>query len=179
MDIVNIIICCLLLMMLVVAGSLVFIRNLFAAVIVMGIFSLLSASLFLSMDAVDVSFTEAAVGAGIATLLFLATLAQTSRDEKTHKISWASLVIVLVTGVLLLYGIYDIIPVGQADAPVQSYLSPGYLQRSSEEIGIPNVVTSILASYRGFDTLGEVTVIFTAGIGVLVLLGRGRNSRAE
>ena len=44
------------------------------------------------------------------------------------------------------------------------------------KIGIPNLVTSILASYRGYDTLGEVTVIFTAGIGVLMLLGRSRGN---
>ena len=36
------------------------------------------------------------------------------------------------------------------------------------------MVTSVLASYRGYDTLGEVVVIFTAGVGVLVILGRGR-----
>ena len=38
-------------------------------------------------------------------------------------------------------------------------------------MGIPNIVTSVLASYRGYDTLGEVTVIFTAGIGVILLMG--------
>ena len=49
---------------------------------------------------------------------------------------------------------------------------PDYLARSVAETGIPNVVTSVLASYRGFDTLGETTVIFTAGIAVLMLLKR-------
>jgi multicomponent Na+:H+ antiporter subunit B len=40
-------------------------------------------------------------------------------------------------------------------------------------------VTSTLADYRGYDTLGETTVIFTAGIGVLLLLkGRRRRSRS-
>ena len=41
---------------------------------------------------------------------------------------------------------------------------------------VPNVVTSVLADYRGYDTLGETTVIFTAGIGVLLLL-KGRRRR--
>lgn len=41
------------------------------------------------------------------------------------------------------------------------------------------MVTSVLASYRGYDTLGETTVIFTAALGVLALLGRGRNSRGK
>ena len=43
---------------------------------------------------------------------------------------------------------------------------------------MPNVVTSVLADYRGYDTLGETTVIFTAGIGVMLLL-RGMRRAVE
>jgi multicomponent Na+:H+ antiporter subunit B len=39
---------------------------------------------------------------------------------------------------------------------------------------VPNVVTAVVASYRGYDTLGETTVILTAGVGVMLLLGRRR-----
>ena len=51
--------------------------------------------------------------------------------------------------------------------------------RFTKTTGIPNVVTSVLASYRGYDTLGEVTVIFTAGIAVLLLLGNWRRVTRE
>lgn len=170
--------CLLLLLMIVTAIFINRLRNLFATVIVTGIFSLLSASLFLNMDAVDVSFTEAAVGAGIATLLFLATLAQTSHEEKEEPgRSYLPLLVVTITGALLIFGIMDITPFGTAIAPVHEYLSPRYIYESPQEIGVPNMVTSVLASYRGFDTLGEVTVIFTAGVGVLVLLGRGKERK--
>ena len=37
---------------------------------------------------------------------------------------------------------------------------------------MPNVVTAVLASYRGYDTLGETVVVFTAGAGVIALLRR-------
>jgi hypothetical protein len=55
------------------------------------------------------------------------------------------------------------------------------LEASGEEIGVENVVTSVLASYRGFDTLGETTVVFTAAIGVMILLSalRGRDTYGE
>lgn len=166
--------CLILVLMVITALYINRLHDLFATVIVTGIFSLLSACLFLNMDAVDVSFTEAAVGAGIATLLFLGTLAQTSSEERPcEKISIMPIMIVCLTGVLLIYGIIDIMPFGQANTPVQEYLAPRYIFDSQQEIGVPNMVTSVLASYRGFDTLGEVTVIFTAGVGVLVLLGRG------
>ena len=63
---------------------------------------------------------------------------------------------------------------GNPQNPIHHHVAPQYIQETPEIIGIPNVVTSVLADYRGFDTLGEVTVIFTAGIGVLLLLRRRR-----
>jgi len=149
-------------------------RNLFAATMLMGIYSLICASIFVCLDAVDVAFTEAAVGAGITTILFLGTLALTGFEEKTKvKVSLPGLMVVLITGGLLIYGLQDIPTFGDANTPVQTYLTGKYIGDSATEIAIPNLVTSILASYRGYDTFGEITVVFTACIGVLMLLGRG------
>lgn len=154
------------------------IRNLFATVMLAGIFSLLSAALFVSMDAVDVAFTEASVGAGIATLLFLGALAVT-RHGYSAPVRHApfALVLVCLTGALLIYGTLDIPYYGNPTAPVHQHINPEYLQLTKTDIDIPNAVTAVLASFRGYDTMGEVIVIFTAGIGVLMLLGRsqGRN----
>ena len=60
---------------------------------------------------------------------------------------------------------------GDPDAPAQQHVAPYYIEKSQTDTGVPNMVTAVLASYRGFDTLGEVTVIFTAGVGVLLLIG--------
>ena len=151
--------------------------NLFATTMLTGIFSLLSASLFVCLDAVDVAFTEAAVGAGIAIILFLGTLSLIKyKKQSKNKVSTRGLLIVIIMGSFLIYGLQDIPAFGKAENPVQIYLADKYIIESEKEIGIPNLVTSVLASYRGFDTLGEVTVIFTAGIGVLMLLGRSRRN---
>ncbi|HKJ63981.1 MAG TPA: Na(+)/H(+) antiporter subunit B, partial [Desulfopila sp.] len=83
------------------------------------------------------------------------------------------------TGALLIYGTLDMPHFGKADAPVHEHVAPRYLNESMEEIGVPNVVTSVLASYRGFDTLGETLVIFTAGIGVMSLLRISRQAKEE
>ena len=80
-----------------------------------------------------------------------------------------------MTGAALIYGTLDMPLYGAADAPANLHLIPRFIEQSGTEIGIPNIVTSVLASYRGYDTLGETVVIFTPAIGVLVLLGRGRN----
>ena len=150
----------------------VWLRNLFASTIVLGIYSLLMAALWVILDAVDVAFTEAAVGAGVTTVLMLLAIALTGREEKRSRTKpWLPLAVSLATAGLLIYATLGMPAFGIADAPAQLHVAPYYLQRGQADTGVPNVVTAVLASYRGFDTLGEVTVIFTAGMGVLVLLG--------
>ncbi len=152
------------------------IRQLFAVAMLSGLFSLTCACIFVLQDAVDVAFTEAAVGAGMTTVLFLGALALTrSREESTPRSrSLPAMLAALATGALLIYASLDLPGFAAADAPVHRHpLTARYLQDSPSEIGIPNVVTSVLASYRGYDTFGEVVVVFTAGIAVLMLLGRG------
>ena len=163
------------------AVAIVRLANLFAIIMMYGMFSFLSAMLFIVMDAVDVAFTEAAVGAGISTVLMLATIALT-RDQQEkrptggHSPAWLPLAVVLVTGSALIYGTLDIPGFGDPNAPAQTHVSPYYIEKSIPETGIQNIVTSVLASYRGFDTLGEVTVVFTAGVAVLLLIGSRRKT---
>lgn len=149
-------------------------RNLFAAVMMSGIYSLTSAGLFVVMDAVDVAFTEAAVGAGISTVLMLGTLALVGHQEnRPRHTPILPLCAVLVTGTILMYGTSQIPAFGNPDNPAHQHVAPYYLEESEHEIHIPNVVTSVLASYRSYDTMGETAVIFTAMVGVLLLLSRG------
>jgi len=165
-------------MLAVTALSVVRTRSLFAIVALSGVFSLLSALLFITWDAVDVAFTEAAVGAGISTMLMLGTLALTSRSEKTSQRSnLIPLIAVVVTGAAMIYGTLDMPTFGSADTPVQTHVGPDYLKRIPEDIHVPNAVTAILASYRGYDTLGETAVVFAAGIGVLMLISGLRRRR--
>lgn len=170
------------------------VTNLFAAVMLAGIYSLLSAGLFTVMDAVDVAFTEAAVGAGISTVLMLATLALVGSKVMTPQFRITELsakiparrpffpvFVVLFTGAILIYGTLDMPAYGNPDNPIHHHVTPHYMEESEHEIGIPNVVTSVLASYRGYDTMGETTVVFTAAVGVMILLSalRGRESLGQ
>ena len=150
------------------------IHNLFAVVMLTGIYSLLAAAAYVVMDAVDVAFTEAAVGAGVSTVLMLGTLALTTSEERPASVRTAmgALIVVTITGAVLIYGTLDMPMFGDPAAPIHHHVANHYLGESQTEIGLPNVVTSVLASYRGYDTLGETFVIFTAAAGVLGILGR-------
>lgn len=145
--------------------------DLFAAAMVTSVFSLLSAGLFTLMDAVDVAFTEAAVGAGISTVLILGTLALTDPQERQQRFRFSPLLLVILVGAALVYGTLDMPHYGVADAPIHKHVAPEYIDQAMTEFGIPNIVTNVLAAYRGFDTLGETTVVLTATVGVIVLLG--------
>ena len=158
--------------------------KLFAVIVMSGGYSLTSAAIFVNLDAVDVAFTEAAVGAGISTVLFLAAMSFLPAEEKAgskgQSRSLQTLIagaVCLVTGALLVFAALDLPAFGDPNAPAQLHVAPRYLEESGTLLHIPNVVTTVLASYRGFDTLGETIVVFTAGLGVLMLLAGATRTR--
>jgi multicomponent Na+:H+ antiporter subunit B len=166
----------LLVFVLVSAVAVIFLQDLLAAIIAFAAYSLGMALLWLLLRAPDVGLTEAAIGAGVTTVLFLLTLTKTVRPTEDEpllqRINWPALVIAVVLAGALLLTTPMMPAVGDANAP--AYTDEGvtqyYLENAYEETHIENVVTAVLAAYRGFDTFGEVTVVFAAGISVLVVL---------
>ena len=151
-------------------------RNLFSAIMSTTIFSLICALIFLILDGVDVSLTEAAVGAGISTILFLSTLKHTDIKIKNCNKTVSPLIVLFLLLLLSLsYMVSDLPEYGKIKVSSESYVTKYYISNSKTEMGITNVVTSVLAGYRGFDTLGEVVVIFIAGISVLGILRKRGN----
>ena len=105
-------------------------HNLFAVVMLGGIYSLLAASIFVVFDAVDVAFTEAAVGAGISTVLLLGALALTTREERVpEQSSIVPLIIVFIVGSTLIYATFDMPFYGDPNAPIQTHVAPYYLNQ--------------------------------------------------
>lgn len=240
-----------------VAAGAVLVRNLLGTAALMAIYSLLMALVWANMYALDVAFTEAAVGAGISTILLIGALVVTGTKDNTKKaVNWPALLIVGITGLALGYGTIDMPAFGDPDAPIHNRVFDGYSQQDvgkpqhgvpgawdgdvqrdprSDERGhqidgealtggadlrgtpralgaaegdhepdkgaggehddgahaadtshahrqdgdhgdfshhAPNLVTAVLASYRGYDTMFETAVIFTAGISVILLLRR-------
>jgi multicomponent Na+:H+ antiporter subunit B len=149
-------------MLFVVAVAIIRMRNLFAIVMLSGVYSLISATWFVVMDAVDVAFTEAAVGAGISTALMLGAMLLTSRRAKAERniLSFAPLLVCLVTGAVLIYATIDLPALGDATSPANSYVGAQYLANAYEDAGVVNVVTVVLASYRGIRLVKRVLFLW-------------------
>ncbi len=153
-------------------------RNLFGVIVLGGIYSFLMATVMVAMDAVDVAMTEASVGAGISTVLFLGALYLCrSESAKPVRRPWLPLAVAVSVGAMLVYGTLGLPEFSDPGAPIHTHVAPRYLNQMKTEVDVPNAVTAVLASYRSFDTLGETTVVFTAGAGVIALLRRRRKDR--
>ena len=156
MDLATIINFSLLTLMTLIVVVLIRLRSLLAIVLSSSIYSLLSAGLFVTLDAVDVAFTEAAVGAGITTVLLLMAIAVTGREQAVSRHGrFLPMAVIVVTGAALIYGTLDMPPFGDPGAPIHTHVAPHYLTQSSEEIGIPNVVTSRPGKLSGLRYTGR------------------------
>jgi multicomponent Na+:H+ antiporter subunit B len=156
-------------------------RSLFGVVILASVYSFLMASVLIVLDAVDVAMTEASVGAGVSTVILLATLHLVKTTEiRSVRTRLVPMIVTLGAGAMIVWGTLVLPPFGTANAPIHQHVAPRYLSDSVKETNVVNVVSAVLADYRGYDTLGETTVIFTAGIGVMLLLrGSRRRSRDD
>ena len=65
----------------------------------------------------------------------------------------------------LIFGTSYLPEIGSLANVVHQHVAPRYLYESINETGVPNIVTAVLASYRGFDTLGETTVVLLLVLG--------------
>ena len=156
-------------------------RDVLSAIVVFGAYSLGMAILYTFLLAPDVAMTEAAIGAGVTTLLLLLTIARTTRpptNELFEKINVPAVLVVGAFVVVLMTLLPDMYAVGDANAPVwgggvlSETPSLYYVQNTYADTGAQNAVSAVLASYRGFDTFGEAVVVFAAGIAVLLVLKR-------
>ncbi len=157
------------------AFMLIRVRDLFALVILLSVFSGLLATMFAVLGAVDVAFTEAVVGTAVSTVFLMALIRWIDPYELTRH-SWRRRVSAwlpaLALGGLLLYGVDALPAFGDPSAPSMVHVSPVYVAGSLRDMATPNVVTAVLADYRGFDTLIETAVVLTAALACLLILGR-------
>ena len=155
-------------------------RSLFSVIILFSIYSFLMASVMTVLDAADVAMVEASVGAGVSTVIFLATLHLIKTTEiKPTKRKWLPLLPAVVTGATLAWGAMVLPPFGRGDNPIHRHVAPYYLENALKDTNVSSVVTAVLADYRSYDTLGELTVVFAASVGAMLLLRDRRSGKPD
>ncbi len=154
--------------------------NLLHSIIILSVFSIMISLCYLLLDAPDVAMTETALGAALSSCVMLNLIKIFGEKAKQAKILRLSLATVLSLALIaiLTWASLDLPEFGNPDTPLQTHVNKYYLENTHQDIAIPSIVAAILASYRGFDTLGEATVILIAAIGVLLILSsrRGKNA---
>lgn len=163
--------------------AIVYVKDIFIKIIISGFISFFASIVYVIINALDVAFTEIAIGAGIATVLFLITLKLTnqynyynysniSSNNYTFKLS--SKIILFgsfaVVGLGLLLSMLNIPQFNSPYNPSHNYVYNAYTTESYNIYKVPNIVTMVLGSFRGFDTMGEVIVVAIAALGVLTIL---------
>ncbi|MCP1661881.1 MULTISPECIES: DUF4040 domain-containing protein [Methanocalculus] len=157
-------------------------RDLLVAAMILSVYSFLMAIIYAQLNSPDVALTEAAIGAGITTALFILAIRMTARmEEETddNKIRIGPLVVVLTVGAILALAAAGMPAFGSPDSPGATVTGNPYIEEGQKIMGVSNVVTSIIAYFRAFDTLGEVTVIFAVGIIIIGLFIQGRVRRDD
>ncbi len=160
-------------LLVITAVAVIRVRDLFALVVLLSVYSGLLAAILAVMGAPDVAFTEAVVGTSVSTIFFMALMwwinpMELTRYPRSRRLfAWVP---ALALGALLLYGVNALPDFGDATTPPMLHVSPEYIERSYYDTATPNVVTAILADYRSFDTLIETAVVLTAALGCLLVL---------
>ena len=168
-----------LIMLCITALIVAFSRNLIFSTIAMSAFSLLMALIYIFMNAPDVAMTEAAIGACLTTIFCLVAISNIyniaeNKLATNPTFSLTKIIFVCLVGIALGFIALNIPEYGVASNPIHTHVAPYYIENTGKEIGINSIVAAVLASYRGYDTMGETFVIMTAGIGCLLLLDKGR-----
>lgn len=153
-------------------------RDVLSAIIVFAAYSLGMAIIYTFLLAPDVALTEAAIGAGVTTILLLVTIAKTVRPSTDALFESIDAPAAIAVGAFALVlgaaALPEMPAIGAQSSPIWSNpeVTQYYLENTYADTGVKNAVTAVLAAYRGFDTFGEAVVIFGAAVAVLLVLDR-------
>ena len=164
-----------------IIGSIIAIetKNLLSSVISCGIVGAAVSIAFLMLGAPDIAITQVVVEILILVILIRATIVIDNTSVEAHWDTFATVSSLIFFGLFLVFAflaVQELAPFGHPSMRV----SQQYLETGSQKTGAANIVASVVLDFRGYDTLGEATVIFTSILGAFVILRRkGRKRRTE
>lgn len=169
------------------ALAVAFTKKNLSAVIIFTVYSLVMSVVWVVLKSPDLAITEAAVGAGITSLLFYIVLSNLNELKEFENIKYKKMkknkleknkksynffgiVFTLIIVVLLLVTVNSLPPYGGADNPAVNEVFDRYVNEAVNETGALNIVAAVILDYRAFDTFGEAVMLFTATMAVVSLL---------
>jgi multisubunit Na+/H+ antiporter MnhB subunit len=151
-------------------------RHLLSSIVCLGAVGFLVAIAFLLLGAPDIAITQVVVEILSLIILIRATIERDVTAISGEREFFGMVTTVAMVVLLLVFGVRvaaDLPAFGKAvmdrfgDTPSGVYVAEGLRQT-----GAANIVTAIILDYRGYDTLGEATVLFCAILGAVTLLRR-------
>lgn len=164
-----------------IIGSIIAIetKNLLSSVISCGVIGFSVSIAFLMLGAPDIAITQVVVEILILVILIRATITIDNTSIEAHWDTFAVVSSLIFFGLFLVFAFLAVQDLPRFGEPSMR-VSREYLVTGPEKTGAANVVTSIILDFRGYDTLGEATVLFTSILGAFVILRRrGRKRRTE
>ena len=169
-----------LLLVLVFGMFTVSLKSAFSSCLTGSLFSVACAILYFFLQSPDVAMTEASIGVFLSTAFFLMTarIIKTELFERPSKVKFIVCLLCFIMVVFVLYS--SVLTLGSFGNIESARGGSGdlYLLLSYQKYHIPNVVTTVLASFRGFDTMGETIIILTSALGVFLIL-KLKNSKFQ
>jgi len=163
-----------------IIGSIIAIeaRNLLSAVISVGAVGFALSIGFLLLGAPDLAITQIVVEVIALILLIRGTISLDNTAIEKHRDTFAVISTLVFLGIFLVFGYVALQDMPKLGDPLMK-VSQGYLQTGLQKTGAANIVMSIVLDFRGYDTLGEATVLFTSILGAFVVLRRRGRKRKE
>ena len=163
-----------LLLILMILGAIIALeaRNLLSAIISLGIVGFGLTLIFLVLQAPDLAVVQIVVET-LSLIILIAAILKTTREDTTEE--WGAKKAFLYLGGLAFLVIFLISVKGvlnslpQFGEPLMRMAGP-YLKLGLEKTGATNLVAAVILDFRGYDTLGEAAVLFTAVMGVIAVL---------
>ena len=152
------------------------IRDLLAAAVALGIVGFSVAIMFILLQAPDLAIVQVVIET-LTVVFFAAVILRTTHTDTTIG-GGIKRELILPAVIYVVFGLVFLVLAGRALAQLPSFGDPTmlvareYIALGLERTGAANVVTAVILDFRGYDTLGEATVLFTAVIGVLTLMRR-------
>lgn len=181
----------LLISIIIAALATAFSKRLLSSVIIFTSFSLIMSILWVIIKSPDLAITEAAVGAGITSILFFIVLKNVEEiniiDRENllkSRIKFdiqKSLVVLFSIGflVFLLITVSFLPTQGSPTSPQLNEVVERYIELGTKETGATNIVAAMILDYRAFDTFGEAVMLFTATMAVVLLLKEDKENSYE